>query len=277
MNQEPITVDSQAVTPLLNTNETQIIFQRHCNYDRTNGGLVEESIKEQQKIIFQFISSLGNNPIDLKNTYFLFDASMTSSSTDFKRCVETTSIAMDAIKTFFQTNGIPTSHIINLNEELHYNNSIHENRQLVEPKMFTDGTGFREYLEEKHGGINQNFWIDFEEDQSKEKRQQLGAEGPDEIVNRANFYINVLKRYAKIFHSKFPNSRLIIWCGTHYDVISPLVKQKVLNYDKEDIVKVDYCGGISLLIDTTGNIMVNMNGTNYPFDSQYNKQPQKHF
>lgn len=277
MNQESIKINSKAIIPLVNPNETQIIFQRHCDYDRNKGGLVEESIKEQQKIISQFISSLGNNPIDLKNTYFLFDASMTSSSIDFKRCVETTNIAMDAIKTFFEANGIPTSHIINLNEELHYNNSIHENRQLVEPKMFTDGTGFREYLEEKHGGINQKFWIDFEEDQSKEKRQQLGAEGPDEIVNRANFYINVLKRYAKIFYSKFPNSRLIIWCGTHYDVISPLVKQKVLNYDKEDIVKVDYCGGISFLIDASDNIMVNMNGTNYPFDSQYNKQPQKHF
>ena len=278
MIQEPITVNSKAIIPLINEDETQIIFQRHCDYDRANGGLVEDSIKEQQKIISQFIIGLGNiNTDDLRNTYFLFDASMTTSSIDFKRCVETTNIAMEAIKSFFKENNIPTSHIINLNEALNYNSSIHENRQLVEPKMFTDSTGYLEYLKEKHGGINLDFWIDFEEDNSQEKRQELGAEGPDEIVDRATFYINVLKRYAKIFHQKFPKSRLIIWCGTHYDVISPLLKQKALNYDKEDIVKVEYCGGISFLIDKANNIMVNINGVNYPFDSQYNKQLHRHF
>ena len=278
-NNEPVIVDSTSIKPLININESQIIFQRHCNYDRTNGGLIPESVEHQKSIVASFINELKNNLTleELRNTYFLFDSSNTISSGDFKRCVETTNIAMDMIRKFFEENNIPLSHIINLNEDLNYNSSVRENKHLTEPKMFTDSTGYLEYLKEKHDGINKDFWIDFESDLSKEKRLELNAEGPDEIANRGVRYVNVLQKYAKYFHTKFPNSRLIIWGGTHYDLISPLVKQKVLDCDKSDIVNVEYCGGLSFLIDESNNITVNVNGITYPFDSQYNKQPHRRF
>lgn len=125
--------------------------------------------------------------------------------------------------------------------------------------------------------MNLDFWIDFEEDLSKQKREQFGSEGPDEIVQRGIHYINILERYAEFFHMKYPNSKLIIWNGTHYDLISPLVKQRVLNWEKSDYVGVENCGGISLIVDESSNIMANVNGTLYPFDSQYKKPLQQHF
>ena len=182
-NNEPVVVDSTSIKPLINENKSQIIFQRHCNYDRTNGGLIPESVDYQCSIVTSFINELKNNLTleELRNIYFLFDSSNTISSGDFKRCVETTNIAMNIIRKFFEENNIPLSHIINLNEELNYNSSVRENKHLTEPKMFTDSTGYLEYLKEKHDGINKDFWIDFESDLSKEKRLELNSEGPDEI------------------------------------------------------------------------------------------------
>ena len=274
-----LNVDSSAIFPMINEFQTQFVFQRHCNYDRNNGLLLPESVSKQKEIVKSFIVNMSNiiTLDDLKNTYFLFTSSNTISSVDFKRCVETTNIAMKYISEFLKSNNISLDHIINFNEKSNYNNQVHEDKLLTEPKMFTDSTGYLDYLKTKHNGININFWIDFEEDLSKEVREQLSAEGPDEIVERAVRYINVLSRYANIFNLKYPNSRLIIWNGTHYDLISPLVKQKILDWEKFDIVNVDYCGGISLVVDKEKNIVANVNGINYPFDFQDSKQLHRHF
>ena len=274
-----LTVDSSAIAPMINQYQTQLIFQRHCNYDRTNGGLIPESVNDQKKVIMSFINDIKTNFTlnDLQNTYFLFTSSNATSFNSFKRCIETTNIAMSLVKQFLQENNISTNHIMNLNENSNYNGSIHESKQLTEPQMFNDSTGYFEFLKEKHNGINLDFWIDFEEDLSKEKREELNSEGPDQIVERAVRYVDVLQKYANHFHMKHPNSRLIIWSGTHYDLISPLVKQRILNWEKSDVVNVQYCGGISLALNESNDIIANINGINYPFDSQYNRQPHRHF
>lgn len=268
-------VNSSSIIPMVSEGETQLVFQRHCSYDRNNGNLVLESVNYQKSIILSFINNLDIE--DLQNTYFLFTSSNTTSSIDFKRCVETTNIAMDLIKQFLEQNHVSSSHIMNLNENSNYNDRVRESRELTEPQMFTDSTGYFEYLKEKHNGINTEFWIDFEEDLSKEKREQLNSEGPDQIVERADHYVNMLQRYASYFHNRHKKSKLIVWCGTHYDLISPLVKQKILHCEKSDIVKVDYCGGISLVINDSNEVIANVNGVNYPFDFQENKQLHRHF
>ncbi len=274
-----ITVDSASIVPMIDKNQTQLIFQRHCNYDRKNGKLHPESVEDQKSIMQSFITDLKNSfsTEDLQNTYFLFTSSNTVSDNDFKRCIETTNIAMESIKQFLKEHHISTSHIINLNEDSNYNGQIHESRQLVEPKMFTDGTGYYDFLSKKYNGINVDFWTDFEEDLSKEKREELGAEGPEQIVERAVCYIQILQRYASYFHKKYPNSRLVIWNGTHYDLISPLVKQRILHLEKSFWLKVDYCGGISLVIDELNGVIANVNGARYPFDFGEIKQPHRHF
>lgn len=61
---------------------------------------------------------------------------------DFKRCVETTNIAMNLIEKFLKENYISTNHIMNLNEISNYKKKVHEDKFLTEPKMFTDNTDF---------------------------------------------------------------------------------------------------------------------------------------
>lgn len=264
-------IDSSAIVPIVGLNQTQMVFQRHCAYDNVNGGLTDDSRQQQEEIVRSFMEMMGKD--NVKNTYFLFTASDTVSSGDFKRCVETTNVVMNLVRTFYEDSGVSIEHIMNLNSPA-YKLSVHESGHITEPGMFTDDSGYFDFLREKYGGVNSDFWIDFEGDLSKQKREQFGSEGPDEIVQRGIHYINILQRYAELFHIKYPDSRLIIWSGTHYDLISPLVKQKILNWDKSDYVGVDNCGGISLIVDDTGRISANVNGALYPFDSQYSKPPQ---
>lgn len=271
---EGIMIDASSLLPQLVNDETQIIFQRHCAYDKEKGCLLDKSVDEQKIIVKNFLNLMS---ADLENTYFLFSASNTSSSSEFKRCVDSINIAMELVRNYYAENGISTNHIMNLNDRSNYNSSVHESRYLTEPGMFTDQSGFLEYLKNKYDGINLDFWIDFEEDLSKQKREQFGSEGPDEIVQRSLHYINVLERYSEFFHAKYPDSRLVIWNGTHYDLISPLVKQRVLNIEKSGYVGVENCGGISLIIDSAGKISSNVNGTIYPFDSQCSKRPRQYF
>ncbi len=269
-----VAVDTTAIYPMADIDETQIILQRHCNYDRDKGNLVEESIIDQKKVVIGYLSDLEKQ--DLANTYFLFIASNTMNKGQQKRAVDTIHIAMKETESFLLNNGISKSHILNLDECLNYQGEVKQTAKLSEPKMLTQKDGYLEFLKEKNVGMNLQFWIDFEEDKYKEIREQLGAEGPDEIVERGVFYVQTIQRYAEDFHLKFPHSKLIVWCGTHYDLISPFVKQKIFNLDKSAAVFVEYCGGISLKIDSSNNIIANVNGSDYPIGFEDSKQLRRH-
>lgn len=271
---DKITINSNAITPIPDFFETQIILQRHCSYDKANGNLLDDSKVYQEKLVLQFLQDLEKQNLD--HIYFLFVASDTvNPNSEQQRCVDTTNIAMNLIQSFLKSKGISKSHIINLNKSLNYDNQVKQTKNFSEPKMFVDQTGYLEFLKEKNNGMNEQFWIDFEEDRYRSEREDLNAEGPDEIVDRGIYYIKAIQRFSDYFHIKKPNSKLIVWCGTHYDLISPLAKQVIFGYDKSDIIHVDYCGGISFVIDKT-NIVANVNGNYYPTHFEDIKQPHRH-
>lgn len=272
-------ITNVSVTPLVFVNETQVIFQRHCDYDRINGGLIDNSVQVQTELAKKFMQNLfvGLTLDEIKNISILFVASNTVSNGNFKRCVETINIVMNVAKVYFRELGISEEQIINLSEKSNYKNELKEVSHIEEPRMFTDNKGYLEFLEKKHDSKINDFWTDFEEDNEKVKREELGAEGPDEIVDRGLYFLKILQRYSRVFHKKHPDSRLIVWCGTHYDLISPLVKKTILGYDKTDYVGVDYCGGISFVISENSDIIANLNGVNHPIDLQDKKQHPRHF
>lgn len=43
-------VSTKSITPLIKLNETQIILQRHCEYNRQKGKLIKDSIELQKKL-----------------------------------------------------------------------------------------------------------------------------------------------------------------------------------------------------------------------------------
>lgn len=274
--QEKIKITAEAIMSLEENFKTQIILQRHCNYEKSTGELLESSVKEQERIVKRFISQLENQ--NLNDVYFLFLASNTkNSNSENQRCIDTTDIAMNLIKAYLEAKGMNKNRVINLNENLNYKEKVKQTRHFAEPQMFLDHTGYLEFLKEKNRGMNAQFWIDFESDTYKEERERRQAEGPDEIVKRAEHYLEIIETFAYYFHKKKPNSKLIIWCGTHYDVISPLAKQTIFDYEKEEVITVDYCGGISYFIDDLNNKIAKVNSWKFPVDFQDKKQPHRHF
>ena len=135
MENQPLTITDLAITPQINSNETQIIFQRHCNYDRSLGDLLPKSKKIQKELVKGYISNLDRK--DLENTYFLFTSS-TDQNKEFNRCLETTNIAMEIIKKLYQKKNLSLNHVINLGPTSTYKTKIHKSKDLEE-KLSDEG------------------------------------------------------------------------------------------------------------------------------------------
>lgn len=265
MERKEFTVTNEGITPSSQENITQVIFQRHGDHE--NSKLTEESITDQTELIKHFIEKLLNTSSleNIQNTDFLFLASPTSDENEFKRSVATTNIAMQAVKLAFEQIDSSKEHILNLAKDLTFKESIKPLKNLEGSRILTDNTGYADLLTAKYGEDTEEFWGAFDDDPEEEKRIELGSEGPYDIADRGLKLLRVFKRYADLYHIAKPAGKLIIWCGTHYDIISNLTKRDFLEYDKTDVVYVDNCGGMSFDFNKDGTITVNINGTKYPY------------
>ena len=97
----------------------------------------------------------------------------------------------------------------------------------------------------------------------KTEREKLGVEGPEDILERYNKFIETLKNFSQHYHKKHPGRRLIIWPVSHYDTISPYIRNKVEKTDPNKYLPVDYGAGISLNINREGKITSKIQGKEY--------------
>jgi len=247
---------------------TEIVLQRHGKYERntesdTVGDLTPEAVELETESARQYFAGLiSSTPEAERGTLnVLFVASDTGYAGGGQRSYETTSIAQRVAEQLFAENGIPQENILNITPDL-------ENQPMVipelrEPQMFEQSPNFVEFLQQKYGGLGKDFWIAFEEDTERETRLSMDAEGPDEIADRLRSAVALLANWSVSFHQQEPNSRLVIWAGTHYDTISPFVKRDVLHQDKTAPVFVDYGGGIVLDIDQSGQVSTSVANQQY--------------
>lgn len=268
-------ITSDNFLPDFKSGETQIIFQRHANYDKTTGEMLdtENTTLVDYNYFKTLLSSLSDE--ERENLYILFIASDTKNAANgLERAVVSTDIAKQVVSSIFENYGLSDSHIIN---NTNFNGNVRIDKNLIEPKMFIDKTGYFEFLKKKYNGVNIDFWTAFEEDLDREYRLQIFGEGPDEIVDRAFNYLTIVKRYSDYFHSVKPNSRLIVWSGTHYDLISPLVKQLIVKLDKDAVVPVDYNGGIAVTVTEDGKFITSIDGMYYDLGDLVSIQLHRHF
>lgn len=269
-------VTSEGIKPSAPNYLTQIIFQRHGEHE--NSELTEESIKDQAEVAKKFLEELfKSQPLeDIKNIDFLFLASPTADENEFKRSVATTDIAMQVIKLAFEQIDPSKDHIINLAKNLSFKQKVKESGHLEGSRLLSDNTGYADILAAKYGKDTDEFWEAFDIDNDAEKRIKLNSEGPYDIADRGLKFAKVIKRYADWYHKTKPNIKLIIWCGTHYDIISNLTKRDFLGYNKTDAVYVDNCGGMSLSFDENNAVTVNINGAEYPYTLPELPKVEKH-
>lgn len=257
---------------------TKIVLQRHGEYERERGtdqtGSLTDPRTEREAATEFFSGLLDQIPEDERNTVdVVFVASDTQYFDGGRRSYETATVAQQAALAVFEQYGVPAQNIINFSGRLHTSRHATDRMPSVtgpkttpnlrEPNFLNDSPDFLDFLLEKYGGMNLEFWKAFEGDVHRDVRLAMGAEGPDDIADRTGFTVNVLSRYAQMYHQENPGRRLVIWGGTHYDTISPLVKRDVFRVGKEEQLLVDYGAGITIDIDPHGQATTHIGGKEY--------------
>lgn len=268
---DKIMLDRDGIRPNNITNgQTEIVLQRHGKYIRDKddpdaGKLTPEAIQLETESAFRYFSELiAQVPENERGAInVLFVSSDTSYANNGQRSYQTTEIAQQVAERLFQENDIPLENILNITPDLE--NQPMTIPELREPQMFNQSPDFVEYMKQKYGDLDKDFWIAFEEDVEKETRLAMDAEGPDEIADRLKYAVGLLANYSASVHQENPNERLVIWAGTHYDTISPFVKRDILHKDKTAPVLVDYGGGIVIDIDQFGRSTANVAGETHEF------------
>lgn len=260
--------------PRLVPGSSAIIFQRHERYQRERnavdaGSIFPEHAESAQQRDLEFFRDIIAHD-DEGTSMFFFASSDTQYADNGRRSMETAQLAFDAaVKALEEANIDPAERIINLNPNFSTsrfeatNQDVRPIEGIREPQMFEDSPDYVEHLRTKYGeedgpgtGISQKAWAAHEEDLEKATREELGAEGVYDILGRTKKSLKVLERYSKVFHANNPDSRLVIWAASHYDTISPLVKDTTETGFGE-YVPVDYGAGVVIEVPPEGETTLN--------------------
>lgn len=264
----PTSIERSDIQPhAIETGETELVLQRHGKYARNaeqgEVGSLTDYEGEKTAAAEYFSKFLEQLPEDERGSV---DVLIVASDTQYKgggrRSLETAVAAQEAAQEVLAD--VEGTRILNETHDLRGDGGPRPMPKMREPQMFTKSPDFVKFLQESHDpDMGLKFWIAFEEDLEKETREEMGAEGPDEIADRMNFSVRALARYAEAYHKANPGRRLIIWADTHYDTISPFVKRDVFNTGKEAQLLVDYGAGITIDIDKTGKAVTELGGKEY--------------
>lgn len=259
------------ILPELQVGETSIVFQRHGKYDRdrdskTAGSVTPENSQELYDHDTETFDKLFTQP----DTYVLFVSSDTQYAGKGFRSLETAEIAQQAAKDSLEAVGLDANErIINFNPDFstaRHDETDQDVRPLAgirEPQIFNPrDVEYITHLQEKHGygddeaktGISPKGWAFHEFDGERDVRETTDAEGEEELIKRTKKTLAVLERYSRVWHASNPDKRLVIWAASHYDTISPLVREvdgvlREENGDLADVYQgVDYGGGVVINI-----------------------------
>lgn len=254
--------------------ETEIIMQRHEKYIRDteherSGSLEQEEAKKAYDQAVEILESKMDSILEdeRKNVDILVIASNTEyGKAKGMRSFETASEVVGGILETFDKYELDRNQLLNSKTAVSEKNEDavpSKNKNIQEPRFMSQSPEFVEYLKSKYGNQTQEFWQAFEEDWEKDEREHVGAEGPKDILERYNKFIEILKNFSQHYHKKHPGKRLIIWPVSHYDTISPYIKNKVAKIDPNQFLPVDYGAGISLNIDCEGKVSSKIQGKEY--------------
>jgi len=258
--------------------DTEIVFQRHGKYQRDEnsperGSLTEEAQLDERNSALEFFrQQIESIPINERGNFFLLvlasDTHYLGDSDAGMRSTETANLVLDAAKEILSEYGLSENQILNHSTDIKGDGEARPTPILREPKIFDESPDFVDFLKDKYEksteyGDGSMFWQAFEGDWENEKRQEMGAEGPDEMADRLQKSLDILSRYSKFFHYKHPESRLVIWATSHYDTISPYAKRELLGLDKDTFLGVDYGSGIAIKVSPSGDGDTIINNTSY--------------
>lgn len=252
---------SDIKVPRLNEGDSAIVFQRHERYERDRssdmaGSLNQEHANATYQRNLEFFNDLFGQDSPDAETMVLFTSSDTRYADKGYRSMETAQLAQDAAIEVLNSMDIdPRSRIINLSPDFAVDTfdstgqSVRPDKKIREPQIF-DSPEYVDYLRDKYGrengagnGISSRAWAMHEMDAEREVRESHDAEGIHDLMERTRKSLIVLERYARVFHANNPHKKLLIWTVSHYDTISPLVKNAT-GQGLDTYVPVDYGAGV---------------------------------
>ncbi|MGB4768680.1 MAG: hypothetical protein WBP22_05495 [Candidatus Saccharimonas sp.] len=257
--------------PVIEFGGTAIVFQRHGKYNRNKdadnaGSITDQSAEEMYAYDKLFFDEI----LEQEDVYILFASSDTQYAGKGHRSMETAQIAQDAAVDAMSRAGVDSAErIININpafKTARYEDTDQDIRPIVglrEPQIFNPrDTQYLAHLQTQYGyadeeakiGLSPKAWAMHEMDTEKRARELTGAEGQEELIARTKKSLAMIERYAKIWHANNPGKRLLVWVASHYDTISPVVKEARGTLRNEDgtlsdaYQPVDYGGGVVIAI-----------------------------
>ncbi len=217
--------------------ETLIILQRHGRYDNRRpidgqnlaeeekgyGHLTEEGKLEAKKRANERIdAALSQDP---QNTDFLIVNSPTfwlDNEQLGQRAKETAEIIAGEVIERLKSKDYQKNQFLNHSNRFHEDLSRPDPR-IGEAKMF-QVPEFVNVLREEYNGQPPEFWKDYYRDDHKELREQLHAEGPEDIARRIDRSVKVVARFARGYHQQHPDRKLVGWMITHGDGLEPYLQ-----------------------------------------------------
>ncbi len=252
---------------------SKIILQRHERSTRKLSGkegerlgsLTPESSESvyihARRILREMFASVKEE--ERRGVYFLVVGSDTKFRGQGMRSLETANQVLRALKDELDEERMDQDRVLNNFSKTKHASPISRAR---EPQFLDDSPTFVAFLKQKYGEMTPEFWQAFEEDTHKGERQKFKAEGPDEMDKRFVGYVRALSKYAVYFHKNHPGARLVIWCVSHYDTVSPFLKRHITKTDPLQPVPIDYGAGISIEIDPQGAVSSRFRGKEYCVD-----------
>lgn len=147
--------------------------------------------------------------------------------------------------------------------------------RLVDLTMWENSPKYVQFLVDKYGKDSKELWVAFEEDRHKDIREQMGAEGPNDIADRVADYMATLDHALKLYHIKHPDRRVVAVVNGQYDSVAPTIKKFVTEQPMEDYLQIEKRGGIVLKVNEDGKMSTNIQGHEYPVKFPKSTTPEE--
>lgn len=260
--------------------KTLILLQRHGRYDARRPADPENLTKEEKEKLGRLtpegIEEVKQRTRERLRAILLKDPSRVDflilNSPTFwldderlgQRARETAEVIAEEIKKELEERNLPESQIINLTniegKPAFKGGVSRPEKRLGEALMF-QVPEFTDFLRQECGRQGPKFWKNFFRDTYKKKREELGAEGPLKIADRMNEFLSVIARFARMYHRRHPEKRLVPWVVAHGDSVMPYV-QRVVGVPEKDF-NAGYNEGIGIAFNPDGQATVQVKGKKY--------------
>lgn len=185
-----------------------------------------------------------------------------------QRCVETGNFFLAGIQEAMAKHSIDNSQLLNRN--FPYTAASPHSvilKRIEDIQMRENTEAYFAFLKEqetslKASGKKANMWAMYEEDVFKEKRLELGVEGPEEIAIRMQKFVERAQSLSAVQHKEKPGRRLLVLAVLPRDVVGPWLNTHIsgLTPHGYEIPTIDPLAGFGIAISPVGELEVKIAG-----------------